>query len=315
MPGGQYTNLREQARALGLAERWPQVAKTYADVNDMFGDIIKVTPTSKVVGDMALMMVTSGIDREDVLDPDREIAFPESVVSMFRGDLGQPYGGFPEELQRKILKGAAPLRGRPGALLAPVDLAAERQVAERKAERPLSDRQFASYLMYPKVFLDWNAYRRRYGDVSILPTPVFFYGMSPGEEITVDFGPGRTLILRFVAVSEPHADGSRTVFFELNGQPRSATIADHALQPERTPAVQAEAGNADHVGAPMPGMVATVSVKPGDLVARGDMLLTIEAMKMEAGVRAEREGRIAEVLVQPGQQIDAKDLLVVFKAG
>jgi pyruvate carboxylase len=314
MPGGQYTNLREQARALGLAERWPQVAKTYADVNDMFGDIIKVTPTSKVVGDMALMMVTSGIDRDDVLDPEREIAFPESVVSMFRGDLGQPYGGFPKELQRKVLNGAAPLSGRPGALLPPVDLAAERMVAERKAERPLTDQQFASYLMYPKVFLDWSAYQRRYGNVSILPTPVFFYGMLPGEEITVDIGPGRTVITRFVAVSEPHEDGTRTVFFELNGQPRSATIADRALQPERTPAVQAEAGNSDHVGAPMPGMVATVSVKPGDQVARGDMLLTIEAMKMEAGVRAERDGRIAEVLVQPGQQIDAKDLLVVFKS-
>jgi pyruvate carboxylase len=313
MPGGQYTNLREQARALGLADRWPLVARTYAEVNDMFGDIIKVTPTSKVVGDMALMMVTSGIDRDAVLDPAREIAFPESVVSMFRGELGQPYGGFPLALQKKILNGSAPLHDRPGSLLPPVDLAAERSLAERRAERTLSDNEFASYLMYPKVFLDWNGYQQRYGNVSILPTPVFFYGMAPGEEITVDTGPGRTLIMRYVAVSEPHADGTRTVFFELNGQPRSVNIADHGLQPEGEPSLQAEAGNADHVGAPMPGMVATVSVKPGDAVHRGDMLLTIEAMKMEAGVRAERDGRVADVLVQPGQQIDAKDLLVVFK--
>ena len=314
MPGGQYTNLREQARGLGLGDRWSDVARTYAEVNEMFGDIVKVTPTSKVVGDMALMMVTSGIDREAVLDPQREIAFPESVVSMFRGDLGQPYGGFPTALQNKVLKGAAPLPGRPGALLKPVDLPVVRAEAEQKAERKLTDQQFASYLMYPKVFLDWNAYWGRYGDVSVLPTPVFFYGMSPGEEVTVDSGPGKTLIVRFVAVSEPHADGTRTVFFELNGQPRSVNVADRALKPDRTPSIRADAGNPDHVGAPMPGMVATVTVKPGDEVARGDMLLSIEAMKMEAGVRAERDGLIAQVLVQPGQQIDAKDLLIVFKS-
>jgi pyruvate carboxylase len=314
MPGGQYTNLREQANSLGLSDRWPEVAQAYADVNDMFGDIVKVTPTSKVVGDMALMMVTSGLDRAAVLDPEREIAFPESVVSMFRGDLGQPYGGFPKELQKKILNGSAPLSGRPGAFLQPVDLAAARAEAEQKADRKLTDQQFASYLMYPKVFLDWNAYSAKYGDVSVLPTPVFFYGMSPGEEITVDSIPGRILILRYLAVSEPHADGTRTVFFETNGQPRSVNIADRALKSERPPAVRADAGNPDHVGAPMPGMIATVAVKPGDSVARGDMLLSIEAMKMEAGVRAERDGRIAEVLVQPGQQIDAKDLLIVFKS-
>jgi len=314
MPGGQYTNLREQARGLGLGDRWPEVAQAYADVNDMFGDIVKVTPTSKVVGDMALMMVTSGLDREAVLDPEREIAFPESVVSMFRGDLGRPPGGFPKALQKKILNGTTPLSTRPGATLPPTDLAAARKDAEQKTERKITDNQFASYLMYPKVFLDWNAYRTRYGDVSRLPTPVFFYGMAPGEEITVDGGPGRTLIVRYVAVSEPHADGTRTVFFELNGQPRSVNVADRALKPDRTPAVRADAGNPDHVGAPMPGMIATVTVKPGDEVSRGDMLLSIEAMKMEAGVRAERDGRIAEVLVQPGQQIDAKDLLIVFKS-
>ncbi len=312
MPGGQYTNLREQARGLGLGDRWADVARTYAEVNEMFGDIVKVTPTSKVVGDMALMMVTSGLDREAVLDPNRSIAFPESVVSMFHGDLGQPYGGFPQELQKKILNGAAPLSARPGALMKPVDLTAARAEAERKAERNLTDQQFASYLMYPKVFLDWNAYRTKYGNVGVLPTTVFFYGMSPGEEVTVDGSPGRTLILRFLALSEPHADGTRTAFFEVNGQPRSVNIADRALKPDRAPARQAEAGNDDHVGAPMPGMVATVAVKPGDEVERGDMLLSIEAMKMEAGVRAERDGRIAEVVVEPGQQIAAKDLLVVF---
>ncbi len=314
MPGGQYTNLREQARGLGLGDRWNEVAQTYALVNEMFGDIVKVTPTSKVVGDMALMMVTSGLDRAAVLDPTREIAFPESVVSMFRGDLGQPDGGFPTALQKKILNGAAPLSGRPGALLQPVDLAAVRVEAELKSQRPLTDQEFASYLMYPKVFLDWNVYRARFGDVSVLPTPVFFYGMSPGEEVTIDSGPGRTLILRYVAVSEPHADATRTVFFELNGQPRSVNVADRALQPDRAPALRADPANPDHVGAPMPGMVATVAVNAGDEVTRGDMLLSIEAMKMEAGVRAERDGRVAQVLVKPGQRIEAKDLLLIFNS-
>ena len=262
MPGGQYTNLREQARGLGLADRWPEVAHAYADVNDVFGDIVKVTPTSKVVGDMAMMMVTSGIDREALVDPTRDIAFPESVVSMFRGELGQPFGGFPKELQNKVLKGAAPLPGRPGAVLPPVDLAAARAEAEQKAGRKLTDQQFDSYLMYPKVFLDWNAHRGKFGDVSVLPTSVFFYGMSPGQEVTVEGDPGKTEIIRFVAVSEPHADATRTVFYEVNGAPRSVTVADRALKPDRTPAVRADPGNPDHVAAPMPGMVSTVASRP-----------------------------------------------------
>jgi len=313
MPGGQYTNLREQARALGLHERWADVARAYADVNEMFGDIVKVTPTSKVVGDMALMMVTSGLSREDVLDPDKEIMFPASVVSFFRGDLGQPHGGFPAALQRKVLGEEPALTVRPGEVLAPVDLAGARAEAEHKAERRLSDAELASYLMYPKVFLDWVAQRRQFGDVSVLPTPVFFYGMEPGQEISVAIEAGKNVIVRFVAVSEPHEDGTRTVFFEVNGQPRAVTVADRALAPEKEPARKAESGNAAHVGAPMPGLVATVCVAPGERVSRGDLLVTIEAMKMEAGVRAEQDGKVAEVLVQSGQSVDAKDLLVVLK--
>jgi len=312
MPGGQYTNLREQANALGLGERWPEVANAYADVNEAFGDIIKVTPTSKVVGDMALLMVTSGISRAELEDPERDIAFPESVVSMFRGDLGQPRGGFPTALQRKVLKGAKAFTDRPGSVLKDVDLAAARAEVERKLDHPITDQQFASYLMYPKVFLDWDAFRRRFGDVSILPTPVYFYGMSPGQEFAVDSAPGNTRIIRFVAVSEPHDDGTRTIFYEVNGHPRAVTVADRSRAPERAPVAKAEPGNPDHVAAPMPGMVSTVSVRAGDSVHRGDMLLTIEAMKMEAGVHADRDGRIAEVLVTPGQRIDAKDLLLVF---
>jgi pyruvate carboxylase len=314
MPGGQYTNLREQARSLGIDDaRWPEVAQTYADVNEMFGDIVKVTPTSKVVGDMALLMVTSGLTKEKVLEPQTEIAFPESVVQLFRGELGQPYGGFPEALQRKVLKGAKPLRQRPGAELPPADLAAERERVQQKLPRPVTDDDLASYLMYPKVWFDYVDERLQYGDVSILPTPVFFYGMEPGQEISVDLERGKTLIVRYVASSETHEDGTRTVFFELNGQPRSVRIADRSKVAKQPPPRKADLGNPKHVGAPMPGTIATVSVSVGQKVARGDLLVTIEAMKMETAVRSDSEGEIAEVLARPKQRVDAKDLLVAFK--
>jgi pyruvate carboxylase len=314
MPGGQYTNLKEQARALGIDDtRWPEVARTYAEVNDMFGDVIKVTPTSKVVGDMTLLMMTNGLTRADVLDPDTEIAFPESVVQLFRGDLGQPYGGFPPELQRKVLQGAAPRTRRPGLEMPPADLTRLRAEATVAAERAVTDRQFASYLMYPKVFTDYAADRRRYSDVAILPTAVFFYGMEPGQEIDVELERGKTLIVHYVTRSEPHEDGTRTVFFELNGQPRSVRVTDRSQTPKRPPQRKIEPGNPHHVGAPMPGTVATVSVTVGLRIKRGDVVVTIEAMKMEAAVRAEVDGEVAQVLVQPGAQIDAKDLLVTLR--
>ena len=208
---------------------------TYADVNEMFGDIVKVTPTSKVVGDMALLMVTNGLTRQAVLDPNTEIAFPESVVQLFRGDLGQPYGGFPPDLQRKVLQGTAPRKDRPGVESPPADLDKLRTEASERAARAVTDRQFASYLMYPKVFTDYAADRRRFSDVAILPTPVFFYGMEPGQEISVDLERGKTLIVRYVTRSEPHEDGTRTVFFELNGQPRSVRVTDRSQTPKRAP--------------------------------------------------------------------------------
>jgi pyruvate carboxylase len=314
MPGGQYTNLREQARALGIDEaRWPEVARAYAEVNELFGDIIKVTPTSKVVGDLALLMASAGITREQVLDPDVEVAFPESVVQLFRGELGQPYGGFPTALQRKVLKGAAPLAMRAGAALAPVDLAAERARLQQQLPRPVSDEELASSLMYPRVFEDYARERLLYGDPSILPTPVFFYGMEPGQEISVDLERGKTLIVRYLAMSEPHEDGTRTVFFELNGQPRSVRVVDRSRVAQRPPPRKIEPGNPHHVGAPMPGVVATVNAAAGARVARGDMLLTLEAMKMQTAIRAEVAGEVAEVLARPGQTVDAKDLLVVLR--
>jgi len=314
MPGGQYTNLREQARALGIdAARWPEVAAAYAEVNAMFGDIIKVTPTSKAVGEMALLMVTSGLKRAQVEDPATEVAFPESVVQLFRGELGQAPGGFPEALQRKILQGAAPLTTRPGAALPPVDLAAVRARIQPELTRTVTDEDLASYLMYPKVWLGYARDRAQYGDAAILPTSVFFYGMQPGQEINIELERGKTLIVRYVAISEPHEDGTRSVFFELNGQPRSVRVPDASQVAQHPPARKVEPGNTRHVGAPMPGTITTVAAAAGARVSRGDVLLTLEAMKMETAVRADSDGEIAEVIARPGQTVEVKDLLVVLR--
>ncbi len=313
MPGGQYTNLREQARALGIdTHRWPEVARAYSQVNEMLGDVIKVTPTSKVVGDVALMMVTSGLTREAVLDPATEIAFPESLVQFFRGDLGQPYGGFPPDLQRKVLKGQPALTVRPGEVLASADLAAERRVVEERRGRAVTDFELASHLMYPRVYAAYADASARFGDVSALPSAVFFYGLEPGQEISVDLERGKTLIVRFVAVSEVHEDGARTVFFELNGLPRSVRIEDRSQVPKRPAQRKIDPGNPGHIGAPMPGTVVTVTAVAGKPVRRGDSLATLEAMKMETTVRAEIDGTLNEVLMRPGMQVDAKDLLAVI---
>jgi pyruvate carboxylase len=264
-----------------------------------------------VVGDLALLMVSSGLSREQVEDPECEVAFPESVVQLFRGDLGQPYGGFPAALQQKVLKGARPLTERPGARLPAVDLKAERARIQQLLPRPVTDEDLASYLMYPKVWLEYARERALYGDPAILPTPVFFYGMEPGQEISVDLERGKTLIVRYLASSEPHEDGTRTVFFELNGQPRSVRVSDSRQVAKRAPPRKIEAGNPAHVGAPMAGIVASVAVQPGAKVARGDLLLTLEGMKMETAVRAVAAGEVAEILARPAQSVEARDLLVI----
>lgn len=313
MPGGQFTNLKEQARSLGLETRWHEVAQAYHDVNLMFGDIVKVTPSSKVVGDMALMMVSQDLTVADVENPTRDIAFPDSVVSMLRGDLGQSPGGWPQKLQKKVLKGEKPITVRPGSLLPAADLAGNRKDIEEKLGRKLSEFEFASWLMYPKVFSDFAGAQESYGPVSVLPTPVYFYGMKPEDEIFVDIERGKTLVIRCLAVGDVDDKGMVTVFFELNGQPRRVKVPDRAHGGASAKARRkAEAGNEAHVGAPMPGVVSTLAVAAGQTVKAGDVLLSIEAMKMETALHAERDGTITEVLVRTGDQIDAKDLLVVF---
>jgi pyruvate carboxylase len=311
MPGGQFTNLKAQARSLGLEERWGDVAKTYADVNQMFGDIVKVTPSSKVVGDMALMMVSQGMTRDQVEDPETDVAFPDSVIDMMRGNLGQPPGGFPAEIVNKVLKGEAPNTARPGKHLPPVDLEAKRQeVSDQLDGTPIDDEDLNGYLMYPKVFTDYMQRHKTYGPVRTLPTKTFFYGMEPGEEITAEIDPGKTLEIRLQAVGETTDDGEVKVFFELNGQPRVIRVPNRIVKATTSAKPKAELGNANHIGAPMPGVVASVAVQAGQEVREGDLLLTIEAMKMETGIHAERDAVIKQTHVSAGAQIDAKDLLI-----
>ncbi|QPC85911.1 pyruvate carboxylase [Mesorhizobium sp. NBSH29] len=313
MPGGQFTNLKEQARSLGLETRWHEVAQAYHDVNLMFGDIVKVTPSSKVVGDMALMMISQDLSVADVENPAKDIAFPDSVVSMLRGDLGQSPGGWPDALQKKALKGDKPVTVRPGSLLEEADLTKSREEIEAKLERKLTEFEFASWLMYPKVFTDFAGAQETYGPVSVLPTSVYFYGMKPQDEIFVDLERGKTLVIRCFAVGDVDDKGMVTVFFELNGQPRRVKVPDRAHGGSASKARRkAEVGNEAHVGAPMPGVVSTLAIAAGQAVKAGDVLLSIEAMKMETALHSERDGTIAEVLVKTGDQIDAKDLLVVY---
>jgi pyruvate carboxylase len=313
MPGGQFTNLKEQARSLGLETRWHEVAQAYADANQMFGDIVKVTPSSKVVGDMALMMVSQDLSVADVENPAKDVSFPDSVVSMMRGDLGQPPSGWPKALQDKVLKGDEAYTARPGSLLPDADLEAERKEIETKLEREVSENEFASYLMYPKVFTDFALATETYGPVSMLPTPAYFYGIPVGGELFVEIEKGKTLVIQNLAQGEPDDKGMVTVFFELNGQPRRVKVPDRAHGASGSAARRkAEAGNDAHVAAPMPGVISTVAVAAGQEVTAGDVLVSIEAMKMETAIHAERDGTLAEVLVKTGDQIDAKDLLVVY---
>jgi pyruvate carboxylase len=312
MPGGQFTNLKEQARSMGLETRWNEVARTYRDVNDMFGDIVKVTPTSKVVGDMALSMVSAGLTRAQVEDPDVDVSFPESVVQLMRGELSVPPGGFPEGIQKKILKGEAPLTERAGALMPPADFVALRKDVQEKVDREVSDAELASYLMYPKVFVDYAAAEKKYGPVSTLPTPIYFYGLPAGEEVAVEIERGKTLMVRCLGVGDTDEEGQVKVFFELNGQPRVIKVPNRSAANIREARRKAEAGNASHVAAPMPGVISLVSVKEGQAVKAGDVLLSLEAMKMETALHAERDGAVKEVLVSAGTPVDAKDLLVVI---
>ena len=312
MPGGQYTNLYQQAKALGLAERWPEVCRVYAEVNQMFGDIVKVTPSSKSVGDMALFMVANDYTAADILDEKRDFAFPESVLDLIGGKMGQPPGGFPKKIQKRILGDRKAVKGRPGASLPAANFQDVREQLIPLLQREPSMQDVVTWLLYPKVYEDFVAHQKLYAGTSGIPTPIFFYGQQSGEEFSFDIEPGKTLIIKFLTLGDPHADGQRTVFFELNGQPRDVTLVDKSLEPDTPKNVKADPDQPNQIGASMPGMVVSVSVQPGDAVTKGQKLLTLEAMKMATNLQADRDGKIGQVLVKPGTQVSAGDLLLTF---
>ena len=314
MPGGQVTNLRAQARSMGLEARWPEIAETYQDVNRAFGDVIKVTPIAKTVGDMALAMVAGGVTADDLVDPGKEVSFPDSVVTFFKGDVGQPPGGFPEKLQQKVLKGAEALTVRPGSQLPSVDLnEARTEVEELMPGVRVDDEDLCSFLMYRDVYLDYMGRRRDYGPVRVLPTPTFLYGMEPGQEIAIDLEPGKTLQVRLQAISEANEVGEIKLFYELNGQSRIIRVPDRLHGASANQLEKAEVGNPLHVGAPMPGLVASVAVSSGQAVKAGELLMTLEAMKMETALHAEVDGVVDRIVTAVGTQVDAKDLLLVYE--
>jgi pyruvate carboxylase len=314
IPGGQFTNLREQAAAMGLGHRWREVERTYAEVNRLFGDIVKVTPSSKVVGDMTLFLLANEIKPADLLELDEhhDVSLPNSVVEMFSGTLGVPPGGWPKKLQRIILRGQAPLKGRPGKNMPAVNFKEVQAELEKKVAHPVERDALLSYLLYPEVYLKFNAYRQAYSDVAVLPTPAFFYGLKPGEEVTIDIEHGKTMIVKFLTISEAHPDGTRTLFFELNGQPREVNVRDRSLRVVERAHPKADPADSGHVGAPTAGMVSSIAVQASHTVERGAKLLTLEAMKMQSNIYAPITGKITKLLVAPGQHVEAKDLLVVI---
>jgi pyruvate carboxylase len=315
MPGGQYTNLRQQARNHGLESKWPAICVAYANANRLFGDIVKVTPSSKVVGDLALFMVTNDLQPADLLNPEKRLSFPLSVVEMMQGMLGEPEGGWPKDFQEIVLRSAdvRPIKGRPGASLAPADFAAaSRKILEKTSREPRHE-DVLSYLLYPQVFLDYLEHFEQYGDTSTIPTANFFYGLAPGEEIAVEIERGKTLIIRYLTTGEIREDGTRTVFFELNGQPRDIRVTDRSAAATLKKHPKAEPDNPHHVAAPMPGKIASVAVGAGQAVHAGERLLSIEAMKMETAVYSPSDSIVAEVLVSAGTVVEARDLLIVLK--
>jgi len=314
IPGGQFTNLREQATAMGFGHRWREVEKTYAEVNQLFGDIVKVTPSSKVVGDMTLFLLAKEMKPADLLalPQDHDIAMPNSVVEMFSGALGVPPGGWPKRLQRIILRGQAPLKGRPSARLARANFPAEKSELEKKVGHAVGDDALLSYLLYPDVYLKYDKFRETYSDASVLSTPAFFYGLQPGEEVTIEIEPGKSMIVKFLTIGEAHPDGTRTLFFELNGQPREVTVRDHALRVIERSHPKAHPEDPGHVGAPTAGLVSGIAVQVNHTVERGAKLLTLEAMKMQSNIYAPIAGRVTKLHVSPGQHVEAKDLLVVI---
>jgi pyruvate carboxylase len=312
IPGGQYSNFKPQVAGLGLIERWEECKEMYHKVNLLFGDIVKVTPSSKVVGDMAMFLVKNNLQPEDVFTKGADLSFPESVVGMFKGMLGQPYQGWPKDLQKIILKGEQPITCRPGELLEPADFDEERLKLEEKVGHRVDDKALISAILYPRLYPEFDRHCQEYSDISVIPTPIFFYGLEPGQETSLDIEPGKTLIIKLNAVGRLQSDGTRQVYFELNGNARSVTVRDQSAQSDEVEREKAEKGNPRHVGAPMPGKVLKLNVKAGDEVKAGDVLMVTEAMKMETNIKAREDGKVAEVKCKEGGKVEKGELVVVM---
>lgn len=310
MPGGQFTNLKEQAASMDIGHRWPEIARCYAEVNELFGDIVKVTPSSKVVGDMTMFLITRGIKPADVVNLPPGTAFPESVIDMLAGGLGQPLNGWPKALQKVVLGKRKALSGRPGASAKAVNFDALREELRGKLKREPSEDDVFSYLMYPQVFLDFAKFVRDHGDVSVLPTPAFFYGLFTQEEISVHLEQGKTLFINLINISEPDQEGKRVVAFELNGLPRHTSVADKTIQPKTAPRIKADPADPWQVAAPIPGMVTSIAVSVGSKVKADDKLLTLEAMKMSTNLNAPCDGIVEEICAKVGGTVESKDLVV-----
>ncbi|EOT44315.1 pyruvate carboxylase [Enterococcus columbae] len=313
MPGGQYSNLQQQAKAVGLGDRWDEIKQMYHTVNRMFGDIVKVTPSSKVVGDMALFMVQNHLSEQEIYEKGAELSFPESVVKFFEGELGQPVGGFPEKLQAIILKNRQAYTCRPGELAAPVDFNQVKAELSEKIGSEATDEQVLSYLMYPQVFLDYCASFEKFGAVKLLDTPTFFNGMRLGEKINVEIEKGKNLIIRLDEIGEPDVEGNRVLFFNLNGQRREIMIKDQSIQSTVTHRKKAEPTDKNQYGATMSGSVLQVLVRKGEPVKRGQVLMVTEAMKMETAIEARFDGVVDHLYVQAGDVIHSGDLLIELK--
>ncbi|WP_062805347.1 pyruvate carboxylase [Enterococcus pernyi] len=310
MPGGQYSNLQQQAKAVGLGHRWDDIKKMYHTVNLMFGDIVKVTPSSKVVGDMALFMVQNELSEEDIYEKGETLSFPESVVTFFQGELGQPVGGFPEKLQKIILKGRPAITERPGLFAETVDFEKVKAELAKKIGYEPKQEEVLSYLMYPQVFLDYQTAYNQFGDVTLLDTPTFFQGIRLGETVNVQIEKGKILIIRLDEIGEPDIEGNRVLFFNLNGQRREITVKDTSIVSAVKTRRKAEPTNREQIGATMSGSVLDVLVKKGDTVKRGDTLMVTEAMKMETAIEAPFDGEIAHLYVVAGDPIASGDLLI-----
>jgi pyruvate carboxylase len=312
MPGGQYTNLKEQAASMGLGHRWREIAQTYAEVNQLFGDIVKVTPSSKVVGDMTMFLVTRGIRAADVVNLEPGAAYPESVIDMLSGGLGEPMGGWPKDVQAVVLGKRKPIEGRPGESMPPLNFAKARADLAAKLKRDITEDDLYSHLMYPEVFAEFAKFLRENSDVSVLPTTAFFYGLKPGQEISVDIEEGKTLFFKLINIGAADKDGSRVLLFELNGMPRETTVFDRSVKAEFKSRPKADSDNLLQVGAPIPGLITSLHVSAGAKVAKGDKLLTLEAMKMQTTIYAPTDGPVASVHVAAGETVAAKDLLVTM---